>query len=313
MEWVDGPGTQVSSTPRDAVASLSRGPGTLRPVKHAWVELLRCPACGQGFHVDATRQAGPEWIEGFVVCRGCLGTWPVIGGSLILPADLRAHLREQGSVYRRLRLADPRVTRLVLAGLGAGHDLVPFAELTEHYGDLVEDPSACRARAPDDESLDGLLLAAAASRPLGRALDLGCGVGRSTFLLAAHGAQALGVDRSAARVRRARNLAVTEEAFYLPAPDDPRREVALDLGAAARAAVDFAVATPWRLPFADGAFDLVVDHGGDGRGLWPDPAAVRAELRRVLRPDGRCLSLGPSRDLTTGGGPGGGFVLTGRP
>lgn len=270
-------------------------------MKRSWIPSLRCPLCHGSFHVDASREAGEEWVEGLLLCRLCLATWPLVGGSALLPSDLRAHLREQASVYRRTRLADPRVTRLVLAGLGSGVDMVPFEELTAHYGDLVADAQAERPRAPEDHALDEVLRAAAGERPLGRALDLGCGVGRSTFLLAAHGADALGADRSAARVRRARNLAVTEVDFYLPTPEEPGREAPLNLSGLARSAVDFAVVTPTCLPFADGVFDLVVDHGADGRGVWSDPERVRAEVWRVLCAGGRVLEPVPAPE---GAGPG---------
>jgi len=115
-------------------------------------------------------------------------------------------------------------------------------------------------------------------------------VGRGAFLLAVHGGRVLGLDRSAARVRRARNLAVTEEGFRLPWPGEERREVSLDLGGLARRGVDFAVADPEHLPLASRCFDLVVDRGGDGRGGWGDPERVRAEVTRVLRPGGRIVS-----------------------
>ena len=255
-------------------------------MKRAWVEVLRCPACGGRFDVDATREAGEEWVEGFLVCRGCLEVRPVLGGSAILPRDLRTHFRAQASVYHRTPLADPRVTRFVLAALGAGVDAVPFAEVTAHYGDLAAEAAERRPRAAEDEGLDALLYRLALDPPPARALDLGCGVGRGTFVLAAHGAEALGLDRSAARVRRARNLAVTEEGFLLRSPDDDRREVALDLGVLVRTAVDFAVADPDRLPLADASFDLVVQRGGDGLGAWDRPELVAAEARRVLRPGG---------------------------
>jgi uncharacterized protein YbaR (Trm112 family) len=255
-------------------------------VKRAWVEVLRCPACGGRFDVDTTREAGEEWVEGFLVCRGCLEVRPVVGGSAILPRDVKAHFRAQGSVYHRTPLADPRVTRFVLAGLGAGVDVVPFAEVTAHYGDLAAEPAARRPRAPEDEALDALLYRLALDPPPARALDLGCGVGRGTFVLAAHGAEALGLDRSAARVRRARNLAVTEEGFLLRAPDDDRREVALNLAVLLRTSVDFIVADADRLPLADAAFDLVVWRPGDGLGPWEEPARTSSETRRVLKPGG---------------------------
>lgn len=267
-----------------------------------WLEVLRCPACGGRCDVDATREAGEEWVEGFLVCRACLEVRPVLGGSAILPTDLRAHFREQGSVYHRTPMADPRVTRFVLAALGGGADAVPYEEVAAHYGDLAHEPAARRPRAPEDEGLDVLLTRLALDpRPV-RALDLGSGVGRGVFVLAAHGCEALGIDRSAARVRRARNLAVTREGFLLRAPDAPHRDVALDLDRLVRHGVDFAVADPGRLPLADAAFDLVVLRGGDGLGPWPDAARVAAEARRVLRPGGTLVEPEPPEARRAGEG-----------
>lgn len=264
-------------------------------MQRAWLDVLRCPACGGAYELDATREAGDEIVEGFLVCHGCLEVRFVAGGSAILPRNLGEHLRAQGSVYRRTPLADPRLVRYVLAGLGSGVDVVPFEEVTLRYGDLAAEAEARRPRAPEDETLETLVTSAAARAPLRRALDLGTGVGRGAFLLAAHAPSVLGLDRSAARVRRARNLAVTEEGFRLPWPGEERREVELDLGLLTRRGVDFAVADPSHLPLAAGTFDLVVDRGGDGHGPWEDAPRARGEARRVLARGGLlvCLEGGP--------------------
>lgn len=252
----------------------------------AWLDVLACPACGHGYELDATREAGPEIVEAFLVCQGCLEVRFVAGGSAILPRDLAAHLGAQASVYRRTPLADPRIVRYVLAGLGAGVDVVPFDEVTLHYGDLAAELEARRPQAADDQALEVLVGHAAARGPIRRALDLGTGVGRGAFVLAAQAASVLGLDRSASRVRRARNLAVTEEGFRLPWPGEARREVALDLQRLVRRGVDFGVADPEHLPLAAATFDLVVDHGGDGHGPWRDPGQVEAETRRVVAAGG---------------------------
>ncbi|MFM8979962.1 MAG: methyltransferase domain-containing protein [Planctomycetia bacterium] len=249
----------------------------------AWLEVLRCPACGQPLVLDATRAAGDEVVEAFLACGGCLEVRVVVGGSAVLPQRLEAHLREQGGIYRRMPLADPRVVRFVLARLGSGDDSVPVDELLAAYGDL-------RPGAPTPPPAGALALGALAARaaqqgPLARALDVGCGAGRGTFELARHAARVLGVDRSAARIRRARNLAVTAEGFRLPAAPGTRGEVSLELERLARAGVDWAVAEPACLPLAGGSMDLVVLHAADGRGPLAD-AAVAAEALRVLRPAG---------------------------
>jgi SAM-dependent methyltransferase len=90
-------------------------------------------------------------------------------------------------------------------------------------------------------------------------LDLGCGDGRITALLAREGAEVTGVDPS---------------------------EVALERARAANPGLDFRAPAPdGSLPFADGSFDVVVcvnvlEHVADTQRLM-------SEARRVLRPGGR--------------------------
>jgi hypothetical protein len=260
-------------------------------VRSEWLELLRCPACRGRLDVDATREAEGELVEGFLVCRACLEVRVVAAGSAVLPRDVTAHLREQGGVYRRTPLADPRIVRFVLGQAGSGVDVVPFAEVLARYGDLAlgADGRALREPAPEDAGL-AAHVGALEGRPR-RALDLGTGVGRGAFVLAAVCEAVLGVDRSAGRVRRARNVAVTEEPFRVPTPDGT--EVDVDLVRLARGGADFAVADPESLPLADASFDLVVDRGADGRGPWPDAGAVAREVARVLAPGGRVLRREP--------------------
>lgn len=272
----------------------------------AWLEVLACPACGLPFELDATRQAGSELVEGFLLCQGCLEVRFLAGGSAILPRDLKHHLRSQGGVYRRTPLADPRVVRFVLARLGAGEDHVPFDEVTRRYGDLALEEQARTPPAPEDAALEDLAARAAARAPLGRALDLGTGVGRGAFVLAGHAARVMGVDRSAARIRRARNLAVTEQGFRIPVPGPTRREVDLALERLPRRSVDVAVVDPEHLPFQARSFDLVVWRDGDGHGAWPRPELVAAEVRRVVREGGvvvrpRSDPEGPAALARTGG------------
>lgn len=254
--------------------------------------------------MDATRVGGGEdggrpgeLLEAFLVCARCRAVRPVFGGVGVLVADLDAHLEAHGNVYRRAPIADPRVTRYVLGRAGSGGDVVPFAEVVERYGDLLPPAPDAPARAPSayDAALAALL---AAGPPVaGAALEVGCGVGRGTFLLAAHTGDATGLDRSVARVRRARNVATTVE-FHLPVRPGARVETPIDLARLARDDVDFVVAGPDPLPFAGGTFALVVLRHGDGDGPWPDPAAALAEARRVLAPGGRLVrEAGPGSPL----------------
>jgi demethylmenaquinone methyltransferase/2-methoxy-6-polyprenyl-1,4-benzoquinol methylase len=101
-----------------------------------------------------------------------------------------------------------------------------------------------------------------------RALDLACGTGDIAFLLARSGGQVIGLDLTLRMIQLARARAAGESGA------GSVRFVAGDMGV---------------LPFAGGQFDLVTT--GYGLRNVPDPAVAIAEIRRVLRPGGRVLSL----------------------
>jgi ubiquinone/menaquinone biosynthesis C-methylase UbiE len=118
---------------------------------------------------------------------------------------------------------------------------------------------------PPDFSLRERFLLGAVRRG-DRALDLGCGAGAFTGVLAAAGATPTGVDVAEAALRRAR-AAHPELEFRLTPVDGP-------------------------LPFEDRVFDLVwasevIEH-------IADTAAWLSEVRRVLAPGGRLLITTPN-------------------
>src|SRR3954447_22162510 len=106
--------------------------------------------------------------------------------------------------------------------------------------------------------------ARAAGAAAGRVLDLGCGTGYGSAILAAGGARGVvGVDRSPSAIAHA-------------AAQHPGRYVIADAGA---------------LPFADAAFDLVValeliEH-------LVRPEVLVGEMRRVLAADGTAIVSTP--------------------
>ncbi len=102
-----------------------------------------------------------------------------------------------------------------------------------------------------------------------RALDLACGTGDIAFELARRGADAIGLDLTPrmielARAKRARQAGLTRA---------PR----------------FLVGDMTALPFPDASFDVVTTGYGVRNVPVVEPAL--AEIRRVLRPGGRFLSL----------------------
>ena len=111
----------------------------------------------------------------------------------------------------------------------------------------------------------------------GRALDLGCGTGELARQVARHypHLKVVAADFTTAMLRRAAEAS------------RDRRE---------RARLDFGRATALRLPFADGAFDLVTN-AFVLRNLANLSVAL-AEMRRVLRPGGVLLMLEITEPIT---------------
>ena len=117
-----------------------------------------------------------------------------------------------------------------------------------------------------NEKIVGTCLQQAGLRPPARVLDLGCGSGVFTNILAKRGFSAIGVDISPAMVRRAQ--------VKYPA-------------------VEFAVGDAEKLPFPDGSFDGVLLSGLLHH--FPDPSACLNEVRRVLKAGGVFAAFDPNR------------------
>lgn len=108
------------------------------------------------------------------------------------------------------------------------------------------------------------LIRLAAPRPSERVLDLACGTGDLALLAAARGARVVGLDVVPRMIEKARLR-------------DAGRQTQLLAG------------DMLALPFPDAAFDLVTT--GYGLRNVPDLDRALTEIRRVLRPGGRFVSL----------------------
>lgn len=120
--------------------------------------------------------------------------------------------------------------------------------------------------------LDAPMLARARSRPFGTALDVGCGEGRFCRMLRAEGIVPVGVEPT--RTLRETAIARDPSGAYVAAKAE-------------------------RLPFVDGAFDLVVSYLTliDIDGF----EAAIAEMARVLKPGGSLLIANLNSFNTAGG------------
>ncbi len=101
--------------------------------------------------------------------------------------------------------------------------------------------------------------------PSDRVLDLGCGTGFATTALCEHADTVIGLDQSAPQLARAKRKL--------------GERVPLVRGDA------------HRLPYRDDSFDAVWSSGSIE--YWPSPERVLAECRRLVRPGGPVLVVGP--------------------
>jgi len=103
--------------------------------------------------------------------------------------------------------------------------------------------------------------------PEDRVLDVGCGTGFATEGLLEHTEHVYGLDQSAHQLEKAYSKF------------------------GKRGSVQFHRGDAERLPFRDDTFDVVWSSGSIE--YWPDPVAGLAECRRVAKPGGQVLIVGP--------------------
>ncbi len=117
-------------------------------------------------------------------------------------------------------------------------------------------------------------LNAVAPLPADCVLDVACGVGRLTLMLAKLTRHVTGIDLTVAMIEQARALQAQQGTSN----------------------VDWRVGDILPLPFPDGAFSLVVSQAAFHH--FADPAAVLSEMVRVCSPDGRIAvnDLSPEPD-----------------
>lgn len=205
---------------------------------------------------------------------------------LLTEGGLVEHFREGRYVYYRLTAAG-RMGPLgeLLARLAAADDpeiaadqarLAALRRRRERDG-LAATLAVRAAGQPSDSALAAAFEAVLGTGPLGDVLDVGVGAGTVLRLLAPRARSAVGVDRD----RAMRELARAR------------------LHQAGLPACTVRDAPAHRLPFGPASFDLVVL---DEVLTAPDAAAILAEGRRVLRPEGTLLLLGRLPPVAPAGG-----------
>lgn len=233
-----------------------------------------------------TVAAGDELVEGVLVCPACLREHPIIDGIVIAVANIRSWAEHQAEPVLRRHDLSPLVESLLGDTLGPGgsfdkerHDLSTYA--TAHWGDRALeqpiDPASAVA------GLTATALATVPTAPRGLWLDVGCALGRSSFEVAAAGAElVVGVDLNMAMLRRAEAARRTGVARW------PRRRIA-QVYDPAEASLDdlpadrvgFVCADVLGLPLVDAAVDGALSL--NVLDCVPSPVGHLYELGRVLR------------------------------
>jgi ubiquinone/menaquinone biosynthesis methyltransferase len=129
------------------------------------------------------------------------------------------------------------------------------------------------------------LVSMAAPAPGMSALDLATGTGDIAFALAERGANVVGLDLTLRMIE----LAKGKQAAQVPGTGARHQRQAPVSGTRERAALHFIVGDMQALPFPAASFDLVTT--GYGLRNVPDLVIAIDEIRRVLKPGGRLLSL----------------------
>lgn len=255
--------------------------------------------------LENTEAEADGWIRwGILRCGSCGMEYPIVDGMPVLVPDVRAYV---GRMLDQIAMRSdiPATIESLLgdaAGPGSAFDAMRqtlSGYAWDHYADL--DPAEGNEGAAPGAAISCLEagLAMLPSAPVRSCLDLGCGPGRTSFLLAsACDGLVLGIDlnpsllRLATAVLRERRVRYPRRRIGLVYD---RRDFPIDLPGAER--VDFWIADATALPLADGGCDLAVALNVlDCLGA---PAEGLAAIGRALRADGRAILASPYDWSTT--------------
>ncbi|MBI4322999.1 MAG: methyltransferase domain-containing protein [Candidatus Omnitrophica bacterium] len=203
-------------------------------MKRTLLKWVCCPACGGDVALDAVASAHTQEIEsGGLRCGACAAAYPIVNGIprfLPMARQTSSSSSAEQARHRTQRSFGFQWTRF------AGMHPVFEADFLKYVSPLT--PESFRHRL---------------------VLDAGCGFGRHLFYAATYGAEAIGVDLSAAVESAHRNTAHLPGAHVIQA----------DLN---------------HLPFRPGTFDLVYSIGVLHH--VPTPEATFGNLLRSLKPGG---------------------------
>jgi SAM-dependent methyltransferase len=166
-------------------------------------------------------EGADEVREGFLQCPAsdCLAEYPILDGIPVILAEAREFIQRHHASFARREDLSPALDTMLLECAGPGSlDASNWQHLSgamwDHYGDLDDELAAADFR---PGAIVGLVEAAQERDGIGSglAIDVGAGVGRSTFEIAARtGELVLGLDLHVASLRAAQRVMRTSRVSY---------------------------------------------------------------------------------------------------
>ena len=273
-----------------------------------------CPHCarqGAGRQVlvlaEVRAERADEVVAGILHCPNpsCQLEYPIIDGIPVIVPELRGLLAERGIELLLRDDLDPALESLIGDAMGPGgwfdalrqtvssYAWDGWADLDPNETPAEDGPTPGAVRRCLERLLDMAGPSAGPNGAVTRALDVGCGAGRSSFTLAERHQPALvlGIDLNFALLRLAQG-ALHGTVGY------PRRRIGLvydrrrfAVSPDGAARVDFWACDALALPFAAASADLVA--ALNLLDCVAEPRRLLAGLAELLRPDGRLLLATP--------------------
>jgi SAM-dependent methyltransferase/uncharacterized protein YbaR (Trm112 family) len=266
----------------------------------------RCAAEGAGHHAlllaEVRAERGEEVLTGILHCPRpeCRHEYPIIDGIPLILPGLRALIAERGIELMLREDLDPALESLLGDAIGPASWFDTLRQTLSTYAwdgwaDLDPEEEA-RPEGPHPGAARrclARLLDLAGPGTTMRALDLGCGAGRTAFdLAAAHpGALVLGIDLNLGLLRLAQGAARGMVSY-------PRRRIGLvydrrrfPVTPAGAERVDFWACDALALPFAPGIAELIA--ALNLLDCVAEPRRLLTGMAEALAPGGRLLLATP--------------------
>ena len=260
----------------------------------------RCATAGAGSHplriAAIFAEAADDIRQGILHCSNpaCELEFPILDGIPVILPDPRAALAERGVEWLLREDLDPALESMLGDAIGPASWFDTLRQTVSTYswdGWADLDPDEITAEgAPEPGAARRCLArlgALAGAETANRVLDLGCGVGRTSFALAARhpGALVLGLDVQPSLLRQARRALGGRIAY-------PRRRIGVvydqrsfPVAMPGAERVDFWAADAQALPFARGVADLAV--ALNLLDCVPEPRRLLASMADAVAPGGR--------------------------